>query len=37
MVRMSRWCVDELGVFEQTYYWWRNQCGGLKANDAKRL
>jgi putative transposase len=22
---------------EQTYYWWRNQFGGLKADDAKRL
>ena len=20
----------ELGVFEQTYYWWQNQYGGLK-------
>ena len=27
----------ELGVSEQTYYRWRNQYGGLKANDAKRL
>ena len=27
----------ELGIFEQTYYWWQNQYGGLKANDAKRL
>lgn len=27
----------ELGVSEQTYSWWRNQYGGLKANDAKRL
>jgi len=26
----------ELGVSEQTYYRWRNQYGGLKA-DAKRL
>ena len=22
---------------EQTYYGWRNQFGGLKADDAKRL
>ena len=27
----------ELGVSEQTYYRWRNQFGGLKADEAKRL
>src|SRR5215217_1325232 len=27
----------ELGVSEQTYYRWRNQFGGLKADDATRL
>src|SRR3954465_206118 len=27
----------ELQGSEQTYYRWRNQCGGLKADDAKRL
>ena len=27
----------ELGCAEQTYYRWRNQFGGLKADDAKRL
>ena len=27
----------ELGVWEQTYYRWRNPFGGLKADDAKRL
>jgi transposase-like protein len=27
----------EFGVSEQTYYRWRNQYGGLKANNAKRL
>jgi putative transposase len=27
----------ELQVAEQTYYRWRNQFGGLKAEDAKRL
>jgi putative transposase len=27
----------ELGVAEATYYRWRNQFGGLKAEDAKRL
>jgi transposase-like protein len=26
-----------LGVMEQTYYRWRNQYGGMKADDAKRL
>lgn len=27
----------ELDISEQTYYRWRNQYGGLKADDAKRL
>ncbi len=27
----------ELQVSEQTYYRWRNQFGGLKADDAKKL
>ena len=27
----------ELGVAEQTSYRWRNQFGGLKADDAKKL
>ena len=27
----------ELGVTEATYYRWKNQYGGLKAEDAKRL
>ena len=27
----------ELGVAEQTYYRWRNQFGGLKADAAKKL
>ena len=26
-----------LEVSEATYHWWRNQYGGLKADDAKRL
>ena len=26
-----------LEVVEQTYYRWRNQDGGMKADDAKRL
>jgi len=29
--------VQHLGVSEQTYYRWRNQYGGMKASDAKRL
>ena len=27
----------ELQVSEQTYHRWRNQFGGMKADDAKRL
>jgi putative transposase len=27
----------ELGASEQTYFRWRNQFGGLKVQDAKRL
>lgn len=27
----------ELQVSEQTYYRWRNQFGGMKVDDAKRL
>jgi len=27
----------ELQVSEQTYYRWRNQFGGINADDAKRL
>ena len=27
----------ELGISEQTYCRWRNQYGGFKADDAKRL
>ena len=26
-----------LEVSEATYHRWRNQCGGMKANDVKRL
>jgi putative transposase len=29
--------AKELGISEQTYHRWRNQHGGMKANDAKRL
>jgi transposase-like protein len=28
---------QKLAVSEQTYHRWRNQYGGLKANEAKRL
>jgi len=34
---MSRRCAGELSVSEPTYHRWRNQFGGLKADDAKRL
>lgn len=29
--------VKQLEVCEQTYYRWRNQFGGMKADDVKRL
>lgn len=29
--------VQFLGVSEQTYYRWRNQYGGMKSEEAKRL
>ncbi len=29
--------VQQLAVSEPTYHRWRNQYGGMKANDAKRL
>jgi len=29
--------AKELGISEQTYHRWRNQYGGMKAADAKRL
>jgi putative transposase len=29
--------LKELEVSEQTYYRWRNQFGGMKADDVKRL
>ncbi len=29
--------VQHLAVSEQTYHRWRNQYGGMKATDAKRL
>ena len=28
---------QRLGVSEQTFHRWRNQYGGMKANEAKRL
>ena len=27
----------ELEITESTFHRWRNQCGGMKADDAKRL
>ena len=35
--RTSRTSAASCEVSEQTYYRWRNQFGGLKADDAKRL
>ena len=29
--------AKELGICEQTFHRWRNQYGGMKAQDAKRL
>lgn len=29
--------AKQLGISENTYHRWRNQYGGMKANDAKRL
>jgi putative transposase len=29
--------AKELGVSEQTFHRWRNQYGGMKAEDVKRL
>ena len=29
--------AKEIGISEQTYHRWRNQYGGMKADDAKRL
>ncbi len=29
--------VQHLGISEPTFHRWRNQYGGMKANDAKRL
>ena len=29
--------VQHLGISEQTYHRWRNQYGGMKASDARRL
>jgi transposase-like protein len=29
--------AKQLGISENTYHRWRNQYGGMKADDAKRL
>ena len=29
--------AKQIEISEQTYHRWRNQYGGMKANDAKRL
>lgn len=36
MARTSRRCAASWAC-RKTYYRWRNQYGGLKADDAKRL
>ncbi len=35
--RRSPGAAKELGISEQTYHRWRNQYGGMKAEDVKRL
>jgi len=37
MVRTSRRCAGSSGCPSRRNYRWRNQYGGLKADDAKRL
>ena len=27
----------QIGVTQQTYYWWRNEYGGLRIDQVKRL
>ena len=29
--------IRQIGVSEVTYYWWRQEYGGLKADQVKRL
>ena len=35
--RRSARCVQALEISEQTFHRWRNQYGGMKAEEAKRL
>jgi putative transposase len=35
--RTSPWAARHLEVSEPTYHRWRNQYGGMKADDTKRL
>ncbi len=40
MLAAGRWiaqAVQALGVTEQTFHRWRNQYGGMKADEARRL
>lgn len=37
MLAEQRSIAKELGVSENTYHRWRNQYGGMKADDVKRL
>jgi hypothetical protein len=36
-VRTTKDVCRQLEVIEQTYYRWRNEYGGLKVDEAKRL
>ena len=29
--------ISSTGVTEATYYWWRKEFGGIKADQVKRL
>ena len=35
--RRSPGAAKQVEISEQTYHRWRNQYGGMKADDAKRL
>ena len=35
VIRQDNW--QALGISEQTFHRWRNQYGGMKAEEAKRL
>ncbi len=29
--------IRTIGVTEVTYYWWRQECGGLKSGQVRRM